>query len=194
MSSIPREALNTKASKPGVIGVPSSVLSALARAITSCGSEMSAGVILFMTSAATYPSMRSAPTLKIWMTPFASVAMLEKLALLKIAFCRAPVLSKDSWRPASVMLVAVSATGSRMAESRIPLGMDNLSLSVNQRWGASAFERTTVVTHETNDQGADGVTDERADQDSADVQEIHRGPPSVVRIRRAMVTKSTSVS
>ena len=35
--------------------------------------------------------MRSAPTLKIWITPFASVAMLEKLALLKIAFCSAPV-------------------------------------------------------------------------------------------------------
>src|ERR1035437_3764083 len=47
MSSIPREALNTNASKPGVIGVPSSTLSALARAISSCGSEMSAGVILF---------------------------------------------------------------------------------------------------------------------------------------------------
>src|SRR5665647_812618 len=34
--------------------------------------------------------MRSAPTLKIWMTPLASVAMLEKLALLKIAFCKGP--------------------------------------------------------------------------------------------------------
>jgi len=33
--------------------------------------------------------MRSAPTLKIWMTPLASVAMLEKFALLKIALCRA---------------------------------------------------------------------------------------------------------
>jgi hypothetical protein len=40
--------------------------------------------------------MRSAPTLKIWMTPFASVAMLEKLALLKIALCRAPALSRAS--------------------------------------------------------------------------------------------------
>jgi len=30
--------------------------------------------------------MRSAPTLKIWMTPRASVAMLEKFALLKMAF------------------------------------------------------------------------------------------------------------
>ena len=35
-----------------VIGVPSSSLSSLARAINSCGSEMSAGVILFITSAA----------------------------------------------------------------------------------------------------------------------------------------------
>src|ERR1700726_4860256 len=96
MSSMPREALNTKASKPGAIGVSSSTLSSLARAITSCGSEISAGVILFITSAAVYPSMRSAPTLKIWMTPLASVAMLEELALLKIALCRAPALSSAS--------------------------------------------------------------------------------------------------
>jgi hypothetical protein len=38
--------------------------------------------------------MRSAPTLKIWITPLASVAMLEKLALLKIALCRAPALQQ----------------------------------------------------------------------------------------------------
>ena len=88
--------MKTSASKPGAIGVPSSTLKALARAITSSGSEMSAGVILFITSAAVYPSIRSAPTLKIWMTPFASVAMLEKLALLKIALCSAPVLSRAS--------------------------------------------------------------------------------------------------
>src|SRR3989337_655037 len=37
------------------------------------------------------------------MTPFASVAILEKLALLKIAFCKAPVLSNASWRRTSVM-------------------------------------------------------------------------------------------
>ena len=52
MSSMPREALNTRASKPGSIGVANSTLNSLARAITSCGSEMSAGVILLMTSAA----------------------------------------------------------------------------------------------------------------------------------------------
>ena len=40
---MPREALNAKASKPGVIGVASSKLKALARAITSWGSEISAG-------------------------------------------------------------------------------------------------------------------------------------------------------
>ena len=57
---------------------------------------MSAGVILFITSAAVYPSIRSAPTLKIWMTPLASVAMLEKLALLKIALWSAPALSSAS--------------------------------------------------------------------------------------------------
>jgi hypothetical protein len=53
-------------------------------------------VILSTTSAAEYPSIRSAPTLKIWMTPFASVAMLEKLALLKIAVCSAPALMRAS--------------------------------------------------------------------------------------------------
>src|SRR5476649_304074 len=54
MSSIPREALKTRASKPGVMVVASSALNAVARATTSCGSEMSAGVILFITSAAVY--------------------------------------------------------------------------------------------------------------------------------------------
>ena len=52
MSSIPREALNTSASKPGEIGVASSALRPPARSISSSGSEMSAGVILFSTSAA----------------------------------------------------------------------------------------------------------------------------------------------
>ena len=52
MSSIPREALNTSASNPGVIEADSSALSAWARATSSCGSEMSAGVMVFITSAA----------------------------------------------------------------------------------------------------------------------------------------------
>src|SRR3979490_248881 len=47
--------------------------------------------------------MRSAPILNNWMMPFSSVAIIEKLALLKIAFCRAPVFSRVSWRRASVV-------------------------------------------------------------------------------------------
>ena len=50
---MPRDALNTSASNPGVMVVPNSTLSARARTISSCGSEMSAGVIRFMTSSAT---------------------------------------------------------------------------------------------------------------------------------------------
>ena len=42
--------------------------------------------------------MRSAPTLKIWMTPFASVAMLEKLALLKMARCKRAGLEQRLFR------------------------------------------------------------------------------------------------
>src|ERR1700721_1460246 len=48
MSSIPRDALKTSASKPGVIWVASSKLRALARAITSWGSEISAGGVFFV--------------------------------------------------------------------------------------------------------------------------------------------------
>jgi hypothetical protein len=64
----------------------------LARAITSCGiGDVGRGDLVHHLGGG-YPSIRSAPTLKIWMTPFASVAMLEKLALLKIASCSAPVV------------------------------------------------------------------------------------------------------
>src|SRR5688572_30463453 len=53
--------------------------------------------------------MRSAPTLKSWMTPFSSVAMLEKLALLRMAFWRAPVLRRAFLRRTSTAAVARSA-------------------------------------------------------------------------------------
>src|SRR5580765_2457815 len=56
--------------------------------------------------------MRSAPTLKIWMTPLASVAMLEKLALLKIAAWRAPVFSRALVRP--------TCTGTSAASGPMP--------------------------------------------------------------------------
>src|SRR5688500_14375961 len=63
--------------------------------------------------------MRSAPTLKSWMTPASSVAMLEKLALLKIASCRAPVFR----RAASRLSVGVAAYGTSrldLAKARLP--------------------------------------------------------------------------
>jgi hypothetical protein len=41
-----------------------------------------------------------------------------------------------------------------------------------------------------DDQGADGVADDEADQDGADVQEIHWGSPSGARISRATVANS----
>jgi hypothetical protein len=43
------------------------------------------------------------------MTPFASVAMLEKFALLKIALCKAPVFSRVSVCWTSLITSAVSA-------------------------------------------------------------------------------------
>src|SRR4051794_19054690 len=51
------------------------------------------------------------------MTPFSSVAMLEKLALLKIAFCKAPVLSRASSRRPSVITSTVTAASSEIATS-----------------------------------------------------------------------------
>src|SRR5215203_1799516 len=88
---------------------------------------MSAGVILLSTSAAVYPSIRSAPTLNSWMTPLSSVAMLEKLALLRMAFCSAPVLRSASCRrtsaPASAVMVSsvlVAAAMRLLAEHGSP--------------------------------------------------------------------------
>src|SRR5687767_14609883 len=63
--------------------------------------------------------MRSAPTLKIWITPFSSVAMLEKLALFRIAFCRAPVFSTASLRRTSVMTAPATVSASIIAFSSI---------------------------------------------------------------------------
>src|SRR2546423_330867 len=57
--------------------------------------------------------MRSAPTLKIWMTPLASVAILEKLALLKIALCSAPAVSR-----ASVGRTSMTASGTETVRLR----------------------------------------------------------------------------
>src|SRR4051812_44400955 len=83
--------------------------------------------------------MRSAPTLKIWMTPAASVAMLEKLGLLKIAVCSAPIVSsvsawRTSWlrRSSPVFFLAV-----RMASLCHQAGSDAID-AVGQRTGETA--------------------------------------------------------
>src|SRR5215218_755028 len=69
------------------------------------------------------------------MTPFASVAMLEKLALLKMAFCSAPVLinvSSDCRR--SSLLIAggthPASVSSRYSRSRpsIPIGFPGMGV------------------------------------------------------------------
>src|SRR3972149_1459464 len=48
------------------------------------------------------------------MMPFSSVAIIEKLALVRIAFCKAPVLSNASWRRISVMPPALPAPSARV--------------------------------------------------------------------------------
>src|SRR5665647_1419845 len=55
------------------------------------------------------------------MTPFASVAMLEKLALLKIAFCRAPALSSTSSACLCAVLSVSLETLIRVLVSSFPL-------------------------------------------------------------------------
>src|ERR1041385_1709566 len=91
--------------------------------------------------------MRSAPTLKIWMTPFASVAILEKLALLKMGLWRAPVLSRASWRRTSVRRSTEPASVSRTAGSRHGVGTvpsfpgERCSSAASRRQGAYAYPR-----------------------------------------------------
>src|SRR5579859_5440735 len=54
--------------------------------------------------------MRSAPTLNSWMMPRSSVAMIEKFALVRIAFCNAPALSR-AFCTRAFGLVRVSTIG-----------------------------------------------------------------------------------
>src|SRR4030067_902241 len=48
------------------------------------------------------------------MIPFSSVAIIEKLALVRIAFCNAPVLSNAFWRRTSVLPCALPASSARV--------------------------------------------------------------------------------
>src|ERR1039458_2319897 len=64
------------------------------------------------------------------MTPFSSVAILEKLALLKIAFCKAPVLSRASSRRTSVMTSTVPAASSAKATITGPFAIFSVPFRV----------------------------------------------------------------
>src|ERR1017187_2460839 len=64
------------------------------------------------------------------MTPFSSVAILEKLALLKIAFCKAPVLSRASSRRTSVMTSTVPAASSAKAAITGPFAIFSVPFRV----------------------------------------------------------------
>src|SRR5665213_3005357 len=55
------------------------------------------------------------------MTPFASVAMLEKLALLKMALCRAPALSSASSACLRAVLSVLSDTPTRALVTSLSL-------------------------------------------------------------------------
>src|SRR5258708_13937663 len=60
------------------------------------------------------------------MMPFSSVGIIEKFALLKIAFCRAPVFSRASWRRTSVTPLG----------GRLPAFADFLDMILNAPMGS----------------------------------------------------------
>src|SRR6202521_89106 len=64
------------------------------------------------------------------MTPFSSVAMLEKLALFRIAFCSAPVLSSAASRRTSVTTSTVATESSGMTGSWYCADMSLTSLAL----------------------------------------------------------------
>src|SRR6185436_13645083 len=78
------------------------------------------------------------------MTPLSSVAMLEKLALFRIAFCSAPVLSSAASRRTSAMTFPVVASSSRTPDSRAVADMGYLCGLHNSGWPAG-FEASFEV-------------------------------------------------
>src|SRR5438309_11451204 len=106
--------------------------------------------------------MRSAPTLKIWITPFASVAILEKLALLKIALCKAPALSNAFSRRTSVMPCAMTAcvTGVGLLPVTDMADFRKTHLSIQRRncpgWVDNKSLPTRLVGHKDRYRGKAG--------------------------------------
>src|SRR5687768_3263663 len=65
------------------------------------------------------------------MTPFSSVAMLEKFALLKIASCNAPVFSSASWRRTSVKVCTATPAGPPASSALPALSLVAIALFIS---------------------------------------------------------------
>jgi len=83
--------------------------------------------------------MRSAPKLKILMMPTLSVAILNKLALLKTAYCNSPLFNKGVCGWPSALPEAVIADGLEMGKLLISFGIVSLSFYVN--WSECSHDR-----------------------------------------------------
>jgi hypothetical protein len=84
--------------------------------------------------------IRSAPTLNIRMTPFASVTMPEKSALLQIALCKAPVLSRAAAQRISVATSPVPGSPSRIVSCCIFLAGGKRARGLRMQTTGSAHE------------------------------------------------------
>src|ERR1700690_716114 len=92
------------------------------------------------------------------MMPFSSVAIIEKLALVRIAFCKAPVLSNASWRRTSVVLSALPASSRRVGfpvldmvdfrEKRRTIWMGAALVGADQKIAASAVGKENLIFSE----------------------------------------------
>src|SRR3989304_557363 len=97
------------------------------------------------------------------MTPFSSVAMLEKLALFRIAFCGARVLSSAASRRTSAMTSPVPASSSRTSESKAFADMAYLRAivaMVSEGYHAAGVTRTAQknqLTISVDHQALDGL-------------------------------------
>jgi hypothetical protein len=78
--------------------------------------------------------------LKIWITPLASVAMLEKLALLKIALCRAPILTSDSSDWNSARAFGLVRAGDRSV-FKVEIGCPNSGAGARRAYAKGSAEQ-----------------------------------------------------
>jgi hypothetical protein len=80
------------------------------------------------------------------MIPFSSVAIIEKLALVRIAFCKAPVFSNASWRRPSTMPSALPPS-SRRKESVPFANMGAFIIAVDSAAVATGVEVSMAISN-----------------------------------------------